>query len=133
MTCFLNIDISHQSNESFFTPLSYLFWRLSFRSYTNFFFKKLLNFCVFLPVPHLVDNYAKIVDERGRSLMCNRTLPSLLVIKNIYLICLRTMFLTSSIIDSSWSAGTEWMIPGRSITVRFLASLFSIRIRGMTS
>ena len=37
------------------------------------------NFWVFLSVPHLVDNYAKIVDERGRNLMCDRTLPSRLV------------------------------------------------------
>ena len=27
----------------------------------------------------MVDNYVKIVDERGRNLMCDRTLPSLLV------------------------------------------------------
>ena len=38
------------------------------------------NFWVFLSVPHLVDNYAKIVDERGQNLMCGRTLPSLLVL-----------------------------------------------------
>ena len=25
----------------------------------------------------MVENYAKIVDERGRNLMCDRTLPSL--------------------------------------------------------
>ena len=37
------------------------------------------NFWVFLSVPHLVDNYAKIVDGRGRNLMCHRTLPSHLV------------------------------------------------------
>ena len=36
-------------------------------------------FCVFPSVPHLVDNYAKIVDERGRNFMCDRTLPSRLV------------------------------------------------------
>ena len=36
-------------------------------------------FWVFVSVPHLVDSYAKIVDERGRNLMCDRTLPSLLV------------------------------------------------------
>ena len=33
-------------------------------------------FWVFLSVPHLVDNYAKIVDGRGRNLMCHCTLPS---------------------------------------------------------
>ena len=55
-----------------------MLWRLSFRSYTKFFRKK-LEFLGFLSVPHLVDNYAKIVDERGRNLMCNRKLPSLLV------------------------------------------------------
>ena len=32
----------------------------------------------FLSLHHLVDNYAKIVDERGRNMMCVRTLPSLL-------------------------------------------------------
>ena len=37
------------------------------------------NFWVFLSVPHLVDNYVKIVDGRGRNLMCHRTLPSRLV------------------------------------------------------
>ena len=37
------------------------------------------NFWVFLSVPHLVDNYAKIVDGRGRNLMCHCTLPSRLV------------------------------------------------------
>ena len=76
----LNIGISHQSNASFFTPLSYLLWRLSFRSYTSFFFRKILEFLVlFHFVPDLVDNYAKIVDERGRNLMCDGTLPSRLV------------------------------------------------------
>ena len=68
---FLNICISHQSNASFFTPLSYLLWRLSFRSYASFFEKNLI-FCVFLSVPHLVDNYAKI--EWGRNLLCGRNL-----------------------------------------------------------
>ena len=38
------------------------------------------NFWVFLSVPHLVDNYAKIVDGRGRNLMCHCTLPSRLVL-----------------------------------------------------
>ena len=36
-------------------------------------------FCVFPSVPHLVVNYAKIVDDRGRNLICGRTLPSRLV------------------------------------------------------
>ena len=44
---FLNIGISHQSNASLFTSLTYLLWRLSFRSYTNFFFEKYLNFLCF--------------------------------------------------------------------------------------
>ena len=62
-----------------FLLLSYLLWRLSFRSYTSFFLKNTWIFCVFPSVPHLVDNYAKIVDERGRNLMCDRSLPSRLV------------------------------------------------------
>ena len=37
---FLNIGISHQYNASFFTPLSYLLWRLSFHSYISLFFLK---------------------------------------------------------------------------------------------
>ena len=40
------------------------------------------HFWVFLSVPHLVDNYAKIVDGRGRNFMCHRTLPSRLVLFN---------------------------------------------------
>ena len=36
-------------------------------------------FGVFISVPHLVDNNAKIVDERSRNLICDCTLPSLLV------------------------------------------------------
>ena len=39
--------------------------------HTPFFFEKYLNFWGFLSVPHLVDNYAEIVDERGRNLMCS--------------------------------------------------------------
>ena len=42
----------------------------------------------FLSVPHLVDNYAKIVDEWGRNVMCDRILPSLFVVvlfKNSFL------------------------------------------------
>ena len=86
LTRFLNIDILQQSNASIFTPLSYLLWRLSYRSYRIFLKKTWAflgfaknNFWVFLSVPHLVDNYAKIVDGRGRNLMCHRTLPSRLV------------------------------------------------------
>ena len=41
-----------------------------------FFLKNTWIFCVFASVPHLVDNYAKIVDERGRNFMCDRTIPS---------------------------------------------------------
>ena len=86
-TRFLNIGISQQSNASIFTPLSCLLWSLSYRSYTIFLkntsaflgFPK-NNFWVFLSVLHLVDNYAKIVDARGRNLMCHRTLPSRLVL-----------------------------------------------------
>ena len=69
-----------------------LHWVSCFGGYlivhTQFFWKLLgffgfpkYNFWVFLSVPHLVANYAKIVDERGRNLMCHRTLPSLLVSK----------------------------------------------------
>ena len=47
LTRFLNICTSHQSNAPFLLHHSYLFWRLSFRSYTNF-FKKYFNFWVFL-------------------------------------------------------------------------------------
>ena len=83
LTCFLVIGNSHESNTSFVTPLSYLLWRLSFRSYTKCFFEKYLSFWGFLSVPYLADNYAKIVDERGRNLMCDRTLPSLLVRKSV--------------------------------------------------
>ena len=41
-------------------------------------FEKDLNFGGFLSVPHLVDNYAKIVNKRCRNFMCDRNLPSLL-------------------------------------------------------
>ena len=90
LTCLPNIDISldHQSSASFFTPLNYLLWGLFF-SFIHFFFNIWVlfgffgipknNFCVFLYVAQLVDNHSKIVDERGRSLMCDRRLPSLLV------------------------------------------------------
>ena len=74
------INLMHQ----FLTPLSYLLWRLSYRSY-RIFWKRLFpknNFWVFLSVPHLLDNYAKIVDGRGRNFMCHRTLPSRLVLVN---------------------------------------------------
>ena len=68
-----------------------LHWVICFGGYhivhTEFFEKDLgflwdsqkNNFWVFLSVPHLVDNYAKIVDGRGGNLMCHRTLPSRLV------------------------------------------------------
>ena len=42
LTRFLNIGISQQFNASIFTPLSYLLWTLSYRSYT--FFLKHLGF-----------------------------------------------------------------------------------------
>ena len=92
LTRFLDITIFHQSNASFFTPLSYLPWRLSFRSYNNV-FEKYLIFWVFQSVAHLVDNYAKIVDERGRNLIGNRTLPSLLVSTAVKR-CLRQLYYT---------------------------------------
>ena len=60
----------------------FLHWVICFGGYLfvhTLFFKKYSNFWPFLSVPHLVDNYAKIVDERGRNFMCNRKLPSLLV------------------------------------------------------
>ena len=61
-----------------------LHWLICFGGYLFvhtpiFFLKNTWTFCVFLSVPHLVDNYAKIADERGRNLMCDRTLPSRLV------------------------------------------------------
>ena len=62
-----------------FYATEFVLWWLPFRSFTIF-FEKYLNFGVFLSVPHLVDNYNKIVDERGRNLLCDRTLPSLLVV-----------------------------------------------------
>ena len=62
-----------------------LHWIFCFGGYlfvhTPIFFEKYLIFCVFLSVPHLVDNYAKFLDERGWNLMYNRTyLASLLYI-----------------------------------------------------
>ena len=80
----------------FFTPLlqsGELFALVSIFSLIHFFFEICffwVFFCFFLgfpkivfgfylPVPHLVDNYAKILDERGRNHMCGRTLRSLLV------------------------------------------------------
>ena len=69
--------------------MSYLLWRLSYGSYTIFFEKYLGflvflgfpkdNFWVFLSIPHLVDNYAKIVVGWGQNFMCHRTLPGRLV------------------------------------------------------
>ena len=77
LTRFLNNGKSHQSNAAFFTPLS--FFRLRRFFLHTYFFEKYLNFCCFLSVPHLFDNYAKIVDERCQNIMCKGTLPSLLV------------------------------------------------------
>ena len=75
LTCFLNKDRSHQSSAAFFTPRSYLLWRRSFCPYIKF-FKNTWIFGGFLSVPHLVDKYAKIVDEQGRNFMCDHTLPT---------------------------------------------------------
>ena len=88
LTRSLNIDILQQSNASIFTPLSYLFWRLSYRSY-GIFWKRLglfwdsqkiifgffYLFLIWSPIH-------KIVDGRGRNLMCHCTLPSRLVYIN---------------------------------------------------
>ena len=75
---FLNIGLSINLMHHFL-----LHWIICFGGYLFFhtpvFFEKYLTFCVFPSVPHLVDNYAKTVDERGRNLMCDRTLPSLFV------------------------------------------------------
>ena len=59
LTRSLNIGISHESNASFFTPLSYLLWRLFFHSYTNFFLNRLDFLGSFLSVPHLVEAYMR--------------------------------------------------------------------------
>ena len=60
-----------------------LHWVLCFGGYLfvyrPVFLKNTSIFIIFLSVPHLVDNYAKILDEGGRNHLCNRTLPSLLV------------------------------------------------------
>ena len=58
LTRFLNNVSSHQSNASFFTPLSLNALEAIFLFIHHFF----LNICFlggFLSVPHLVDNYAK--------------------------------------------------------------------------
>ena len=44
--------------------------------FIHIFLKKTWTFGGFLSVPHLVDIYAKNVDERGRNFMCERTLLS---------------------------------------------------------
>ena len=65
-------------------------------SFIHRFFLKYLNLWVFLSVLHLVDNYAKIVDERARNLMCDGTLQSLLVStkgKFDIFLCQKTTFL----------------------------------------
>ena len=56
-----------------------LHWFICFVGYifvhTPVFLKDTWNFCVFLSVPHFVENYAKIVDERGRNITdCTRRL-----------------------------------------------------------
>ena len=62
---------NHQSNSIDTFLLRYLLRRRSVCSYTNLFLK---NTWVggFLSDPHLVDNYAKNVDERGLNIMCDR-------------------------------------------------------------
>ena len=45
--------------------------------FVHILFEKYLSFCGFSTVSHLVDIYAKKVDEGGRNFMCKRTLPSL--------------------------------------------------------
>ena len=68
----------------FLTSLCYQRWRLFF---INISVWKILDwiFGGFLSVPHLVDIYAKNVDERVRNFMCKRTLPILLVALNKHL------------------------------------------------
>ena len=61
--------------RQFLTPLSYLRWRRSFCSY----FKITWFFGGFRSNPHMVDIYAKNMDERRRNFMFERTLSSLLV------------------------------------------------------
>ena len=45
--------------------------------FIRIFFLEIFEFWGFLSVPHLVENYAKIVDERGRNFMCDRTFITL--------------------------------------------------------
>ena len=47
--------------------------------FIHIFLEKYLNFWGFLSVPHLINIYAKNLDEQGRNFMCERTLSSLLV------------------------------------------------------
>ena len=70
-------DCFRQSNAAFFTPMSCLRRRRSL--FIHIFLEKYLNFRGFLSVPHLIDFYAKNLDERGRNFMCERTLSGLLV------------------------------------------------------
>ena len=77
LTCLPNNGRSHQSNATFCTSLSHLLWRRSFCTYIVF--ENYLKKTEILSVVHLVDIYAKNLDERGRNFMCERTLPSLLV------------------------------------------------------
>ena len=78
-------DLINLSIAAILNPLIYLRWRRSF-CLDTFFLQNTWAFGGFLFVPHLVDNYAKNVDERGRNIMCERTLPSFLVMKLIFLV-----------------------------------------------
>ena len=82
LTRFLYNGRSHQSNASFFTPLCYLLWRLSYCSYFIF-LKNIWFFGGFLSVPHLIDNNAKIEAEQCRKLISDLTLLSQLCFSKI--------------------------------------------------
>ena len=62
------IRIFFYSTEVFALEAIFFFIRQFFEKYLNFFRSV-----------HLVENYSKNVDERGRNFICERTLPSLLV------------------------------------------------------
>ena len=80
-----------------FFGLFWAFWEyLGFLGFLGF---PKNNFLGFLSVPHLVDNYAKIVDGRGRNLMCHRTLLSRLVIFS---------FLVSLFLETLYSSLIVW-------------------------
>ena len=70
--------VAHQSYVAFFCSTEVFALKVIFL-FIHQFFERNMNFCGSLSVPHLVDNYAKNVDERGRNIMCERTLPSVLV------------------------------------------------------